>query len=463
MMKTNRFAILTPDHQILSYGSQGWEHINSYVHTSNLGNICVAGLHADLTHLWVAPGVVVANENFATWGEKDGFKAVNINWDDSGKLIASASAIRHDDYPGRRQITVVFVENGKWRCFEGLSPKVTYITIEYIQRALGVAISGSPGPVGWALLKRLHPEYDNEGISTVDLTKMHFGEGAEELIWESPVLKTGLTGYLHKADRNMAFTAASTGSDSKYGVGIPEHVKERIATHVNDCSPRKFNGKDVGVYKCNIKGKDMPLLPEPWGGSRKGAWVASPQVRLLLNRGYQVEITEAYIFPKSYALLDKWGTFLWEARQSFKNDTEKWKHPLGRACAAKAIKEIANSLIGFLRYANFDEKNADKRRTDIRTQTISRNVELVYHNIAKIEREERLRPVMVYMDALYYVTSSEYARADIPTLFKREYELGGYKYEGSIQISPQVTTILMNRSLSVSQKLMLLNKIGWVQ
>ena len=128
--------------------------------------------------------------------------------------------------------------------------------------------------------------------------------------------------------------------------------------------------------------------------------------------------------------------------------------------AARGVKQAANAVIGLFRSSKFGARTP--QRTDIRTQTVSRNAEIFYHNIEKVETLDRIRPALTYMDAVYYITSSPNGPKDIPSIMGRAQRLGGFKYEGSVQITPDVERALIEEN-TVSNKLAFLNKKGWVK
>lgn len=433
-----------------------WESTETHFpHTVNVGDLCQFGLTQNLTHLWVEPDALAVppEKEFAQY-DPILWDSVKLYW--NGDQLKTVSARKPETTRGRRQITTVFAHNSRWAesrepgvpgWAQVATPKQLLITVAYLEKVLGVPISGSPGNAGWKLVQKLHPEWVFD-IPNVDLRACHFGpESGREIIWQSPLLKQDMRGkYVHKFDRTMAYTAASSSSDAMYGVGTPLHVEGD-----------SFDPKKVGVWRCTLRGGETSeLLPPPWKG---GEWIVGPTIRLLQYLGHEVRIHEGWVFPEQHQLMALWGATLWKARQSFE-DENAWKHPVCRDFARQSIKIIANATIGTTAYSKFAEEETDQRRPDIRAQTVARSAELVYHNILKIYKTYGMTPAMVYMDAVYYIFDSVDGRATLPSMVAREGKLGGYKYEGHISIDETVNDIFAASS-NTGRKLELLNTIGW--
>jgi len=74
----------------------------------------------------------------------------------------------------------------------------------------------------------------------------------------------------------------------------------------------------------------------------------------------------------------------------------------------------------------------------------------------------------VYMDAIYMISDNPNGRQAFPKLVEREFEedgttlkLGGFKYEGRVELTPDVLA-MFNSSMSESSRLEYLNKKGWI-
>ena len=386
------------------------------------------------------------------------------------KRIATTSVWKR----GSGHVDIIIPSHTAWNegteAFKGVDAKGLLGAITYLERALGITITGSPGGIGWELLKTLRPEWI-ENIP-VNLRELHFtAKAGGDLIWQHELLKQGLGlprpgRYLHKFDKRSAYPAAATQTD--IGKGTPVHLDGEAAARA--AVHEKGHPQEVGVWRCTIEYDPLQYdsnMPPVWRedkGTYEGTegWIAGPIIRMLRAFGHRVTVHEGYVFPERHDLLVKWGTLLWNARQSFMGDTgEPWRNASYAAIAGKATKQIANSTIGFTAFKGFEEDEEEKRRPDIRLQVVSRNREIIRHNIDKVARLQHDKPVMVYMDAIYYLSDAQDGATAFPVLMGCGGKFG-YKYEGRIEVTPDVQA-MFSRGMSVADRLEFLNKKGWVK
>ncbi len=284
------------------------------------------------------------------------------------------------------------------------------------------------------------------------------------MIWQHELLRQGLglprpSKYVHKFDRRSAYPYVASKTD--YGKGTPVHVD-----HGEDARHEKRHPQEVGVWRCSIQYAPTynPDMPPVWGehlGTHAGSegWLAGPIIRMLRAFGHEVTVHEGYVFPERHDLLAKWANFLMEKRQEF----NKPGPPSVRTVddiVYKALKQIPNTTIGFTAFRKFAEDEEEKRRPDIRLQTVARQREILRHNIQKVFDETGEAPIMVYMDAVYYL--SEEPVLMFSAYQQRENMPGGMRYEGRIELTPDVQAMFA-RKLNVVDRLEVLNKIGWTR
>lgn len=429
-------------------------------------------LDSGFSHVWVLPEAgVIADEQWVGVAlpagklgteYEDEKHSMLLNFAADSRQLSSAS-IRRQPSGGQKQIMIMFLGNTRWARVDdedednwciGIAPRELLGTVFYLQNALDVPMGGSPSTMGWALLRKYHPDWVKDG-PIGDLKSKHFGpHAAKPIIWQRPLqadeLEDGM--YLIKADKGMQFPDAA--SSSFYGIGSPVYTKH-------------YDAKKVGTWhiRAHYNPAAHPLLPPIYTGGTEG-WVAGPLVRLLQSQGYEVEILEGWAFVNNgdkirpHMLLRQWANKLWDSRAMFRRPLD-FKNPRAARAAADCIKQIAVSTIGVTAYGGFEEDEyTDKRRPDIKLETVARAIELMHHNIMKFFALYGQTPVMVYADALYYVCKCSNGRVAFPAIFAREGQLGGYKYEGSIKITPVVRDILTAK-MSVNKKLHELNELGW--
>lgn len=326
------------------------------------------------------------------------------------------------------------------------SPKQLLMAIHYVEDALGVDVGSSPSATGWRLLHKLHAK-ELASAADASLAAMHFqAASAADFIDKRPLTEDEQQKrYVLKLDKNSAYIASATSEF--YGMGTPVHTTT-------------FDEKAVAVWRVTVHATgDFPFKRLMHVGER---WLAGPLVRMLIAMGCEVEIHEGYCFPDKFMLLKSWANKVWTARLSFKTDTATWKFDNARMMAEKAIKQIAVTTLGLTGYHGFGTaEESEKKRPDIKLQTVARTHELMYFNIMKALRQDGCMPIMIATDAVYVLADSTDPRKVCPTYLEREGRLGGYKFEGAIEITPNVLSVLTNMAMPVMKRLELLNKIGW--
>ncbi len=349
------------------------------------------------------------------------------------KKVAAVSVWKR----GTGHINIIFPHNTAWAgLFADVAPRELLVAIAYVEKVLGLSVTSSPGSIGFGLIKKLHPEWI-ESIE-FDWRAAHFTASAgADMVWQHPDLKEATKKrYIHKFDRNSAYPYA--GAQTEIGAGVPVYLGAKDAR--NASLHFKGHPQAVGVFHCTVEYMDVDRsLPPAWTEHKEAGyegWLAGPIVRLLVAKGHNIWVNEGFVFPERHQLLAKWATILWDSRQAL-NNRDIYRRVECAALAQSMIKLIANSTIGFTAFRGFDDDD-EKRRPDIRLQVVARQRELLKHNIDKVYEVHAKWPVMAYMDALYYVSDLEEGFDAIPHFGIRQALPGGFKWEGRIEISPDV-------------------------
>lgn len=436
-----------------------------------LNDLAEAARQYHITHVWVMPayGEFFRAENHDEWS----YKITERN-----HHMAAASVWKRG---WGKNVNIIFPQHTAWG-WNDIGPHDLLITIRYLQQALGVTIGASPGRVGWTYLKKLHPQWV-ETIPQFDWKAAHFtSAAAPDIIWQRALTTTERENgvFVHKFDESAAYPYAASQTDM--GVGTPVYLHAEMAGRA--AVHEKGHPQSVGVWRCTLH--SFPLnadngMPPIW--KKTTGWLAGPMIRLLSKIGYTVEIHEAYVFPDRHDLLVKWANSLWLIRQGFILAAGgTWKNEKCAKLAAKATKTVMNATIGMTAFRKFDEEKDDEmKRPDIRLQAIARHVELKWHRIEKIRTLYGITPVLIYMDALYYISSESDGRKLFPELMKREGQFGGYRYEGRVALDepfsytfkgdnaptafsgPLMRDLLEDNRYSEGNKLEVLNAKGWVR
>jgi hypothetical protein len=416
--------------------------------------ITEAGYKHYITHIWIMPNVGPIAET----GDKGWSFSPHRNRRND---IMSISAFKQGH--ARKDLEIIFPQYTAWWgndsspgwCHD-CSPHDLLITVHYLEQVLGVPVSASPGRTGWEYLKKVRPEWI-EQTPDLDLKSCHFDKTATtDIIWQRSLLDTERTGYIHKFDKAAAYPYAA--SKTTIGVGTPVHKD-----HGDDAEPNS-DKQSVGVWHCTVEyassyDTSMPPIWKEHRGKTSQGWLSGPIIRLLRTYGHTVNVHEGWVFPESHAAMTKWANSLWGIRQGF--ESPHWRSEQGANLARTATKQLMNSTIGMTAFAGFEDDD-EMKRPDIRIQIIARHRELTYHNIEKTRTLYGVTPVMVYMDALYYISANPDGRALLPDLVKREGQFGGYRYEGRVEITSDVLEIF-DTKMGEAERLEYLNKKGWVQ
>ncbi len=425
---------------------------------SSIEAVVEAALSRYATHIWIHPET-------GTFNEPRSHDAYTFDYHTRNRKTAGISAWKRNT--GGRKVTIIFPENTAWAGEGGWLHNATayeiLVVIHYLEQVLGVPVGMSPGRVGWNYLKTLHPEWVEE-VPGVDLRAAHFSkEVARDLIWQRLLtfVEQGKA-FIHKFDKSAAYPYASTQTDIGAGTPVLLTGNDAAIAAVHE----KGHQQEVGVWRCSIRYNAAsydPAMPPVWlehKGTYAGAegWLAGPIIRLLRSQGHTVDIHEGYVFPDKHDVLVQWANNLWTFRQRF-NTPGAFKNEHCATLAGRAMKQIMNHAVGMTGSGKLADDD-EMKRPDIRIQVITRHRELTWHNINKVKQLYGVTPVLVYMDAAYYISNEPDGRNLFPELMKRTGKFGGYRWEGRIALEPDVLAILADTS-NAGRTLELLNKRGW--
>ncbi len=422
---------------------------------STLIELADLALRRGLTHVWiqVQPGEFYSDTSHGEWSIKP--------FSNRRGALKTVSVWKR----GAGHVNLIFPQNTAWwgnekhpGWIQGASPIEIIGTVTYLERALGIPVAGSPGGIGWDLLKKLRPEWIED--IPINLAKIYFTPRAAcDLIWQHP----GLAGlmrefrFIHKFDRAAAYPYV--GSHAFIGLGTPEYKDhgrdmDPVLTSKGTYSPSHA----VGVWRCTINYQmDVEMVDMPPAWDEGDGWLVGPIINLIRAAGHEVTVHEGWVFPEKHQLLAPWSNFLWNVREQFEGKPGRCY-----ALARKAVKQIANATIGLTAYRGFDEGEQEMRRPDIRLQVVGGVRATMWHNIQEVRRAQGVPPAIVYMDAVYYLSNAEDGRATFPTLMKREGKPGGYRYEGRVELTQGVQEQLLSEK-GENDMLAVLNEAGWVQ
>jgi hypothetical protein len=351
------------------------------------------------------------------------------------------------DSESARDVCIGFAEhNDRWDLDGITHPVILLATITYLEDALDTPIEFSPNHVGMYLMQRENTKQRKEWTRPVRMIDYPpaANTGVSGISWkrvltEDELFMLGIVAY----DKNGMYSASCTGV--LLGSGEPTHITcPTFHTKESELQP--------GVWRCQISGSS-PFngreLPHPTDGVTRG-WFWTYTVKLLLELGYNVEISEAWVWDhkESHTILRPWAESLWQARLSLKTNTERYTNRQARVYAYEASKEVANQGMGLLDHKpdHPDWKGAyDWYRPDWYA-LLKDNAR--YQMFWRIRKYLGLgfTPVGIHEDCLYYVTNDPTPETALPGMMDRRDKLGGYKVKyAHVQVIPmEVAAPLFN-------------------
>ncbi len=358
----------------------------------------------------------------------------------------------------QRTVYAGFLEyNTDWKLDKTFDPVVALATLTYIEDALGVAAVYSAGKTGIYLMKKVNQKKRVEWIEKIDIRKITPLREQQacvgDLNWKRELTQDD-TGYLVSFDKNMAYPASCTSV--LLGSGSPTH-ESNPTFDLKKSKP--------GLWCCKISGTsqfDGVHLPHPTDGKTEG-WFYTYTVKLLHEVGYQVEITEAWVWNECHTILRPYAEKLFEAREKVDDglspDTQRYKNAEARKIASKAIKFIAVKSLGWTRQIegrmDTDEELDWYIRPDWDDLIIDNARYQIFWRIRTCMKSGYY-PVGVHADCLYFTSPVSDHEQALPNLEKpmmdRRKKLGGYKqhYQTPITIDEARDIFTRNKTMSTA-------------
>lgn len=404
---------------------------------TNLGELAELALAANLTYIWVLPGSQVSqhvNQVFIQHVDEewDTFASTS-RMDEKRPMFARIWRKKTSGHAGRT-IYVGFPEHSSWpwKCPDTIT---LLATVTYLEQAVGMPMVWSPGYMALALLKALNLEKRASWLKplTTDLRTLPTNTGktlpiartARDLTWKRQLTaKEKRQKYLHKFDKNSMYLASATGL--LVGEGDPEHVDGDA-----------FDERLPGFWHVKTEQGGSPYdsinLPSP----ARLEWLTTAMVSCARKLGYRMDILEGYQWREEgryHRTLETWAKMLWDVRQSLKQPSETYKHDLARKNAYATIGVMAHVAIGKLAD---EDTTGGLYRPDIWALVVGRACANIFHNL-ETYRLRGYTPVLIYTDALWFVSNDPNPETAIPGLLDKHDKLGGYKLVYTLPMSKDV-------------------------
>jgi len=437
-----KHAILSQNENVayLLTGQERTDHINL---SNDLEGLCNLALQREFTHLWIHPSTAI---RFELRGPEPLLMAAHwdtlANWQyrDQGAPIEDNHLVSLHGYRrfprGRSpRFNLIFLEYAAFD-WGNLAPEEILRMIADLESKLGVSVGGSPAGVGLRYLQKINEKHLQWlAQPDTDLASIPFDRAARPLIWSRPPSEDEQARrYLYKFDENSAYPRAAV--EERFGVGDPVHYP--MGTGFNHMLP--------GIWRVDVEfSPDLhPLLPPPvWSNFE---WLATPMVKLLVQLGCGIFVNEAWVFPKYEYIFRKWGKNLWEYTQEYERGTSE----------RIAFKQIMNEPLGLVRSKMFGT-DSFKFRPDWNSMIVGSTRANVHRKAVKYGLQGHY-PIMVQLDALYYLSDEKLPNVAVPGILDHSSSLGGYKLDFCLEVDDQVRNILLTSS--GSRRLHALNELA---
>jgi len=415
----------------------------------------------NLDYVWVAPGsllsacdpIAFCNADHEVWDIR------YVEEPGTHTRLARMKRVvawrRSGTFTEKRTIEIVFPEQTSWE-WEEESPLTILLALQRMHHDFGFPVGSHPGAVGRDLMKWFVLK-DLQLTPHIDLAQLPAKCG-RDFAWKKPIETTAkeLNGglWLHCYDKNSMYVSAA--SNCALGIGDPVYFGPEHTMKEPDIRNAGLWRVEVDPISRVVKGIPGPLetyrykLPFPLPQNQE--WCTSPVLKCLIEMGWHVQVFEGYEWPLSRRALGKWAEALWGHRMTYKElDTEE-----GQLCYF-SMKRIATASIGLLASDTTPLKEKMWYRPDWWSTIIETAKARMLYNIDHYGKDYGMWPVMVYTDALYYVSDSPMPDK---RLLQRENELGGYKYKSGIPVNQDVID-WFNSEMSAGEVARLVNT--WAQ
>jgi len=287
--------------------------------------------------LWIAPGSDLARKatHASFWEMPDigdaapGWKIFATGPQDS---IPNAASVRRNGVSGeaRREVMIYADIDTRWMLADVADGPPWAPThhkyLDYIttyEQTMGVQARFTPASTALALLQKLHTDCSSvayldplsrDAYDRIPWPTHHAVKHANQYVRDGK--------FVHVFDKRSAYMASAMG---EVGRGDPIHWSAYSDPLADDIQKETPGLWCISAHVPNAYGMGLipdishGALPSPFnslGDVPDHEWYYTPQVKLAMMMGYQVQVHEAYIWPKHHRTLRPWVTRLWDARQA---------------------------------------------------------------------------------------------------------------------------------------------------
>lgn len=437
-----RYGVLTDTHVHTLIVQDDRKKVQRYPLTGipgHIGDVCTLANELDISHLWIMPGTALdtsINQSFTSpRDEWDVFTKYSEYQPESESVPTDTarpmfSRIWRKNTSGRagRQVLIACPPYGyeakSWGWEQITTPHELLGTLDYLDTALNIPVQWGPGHMSTLLVRSLNNSKERLPWiqeCSIDLKALPFNVSARDLIWKAGALPEGSEGqYLHLFDKNSSYLAAYTGV--AVGEGDPVH---RSGDEIQ-------NTQLPGIYRVTYQVNDSIFDGEQLPLVINTDWVTPDIITYARTLGYSVTVHECYQWEKKHRTLESWAYALWKARAALHptyGNHQTYHNEHCRNNAYNTIKTIA--LIGAGKFAS--KKTSHFLRADWWALGVGRARATMFRKISQLYQELH-RPVFIYNDGMYIVSSNPNPEQAIPGMCDKWDKLGGYKHEYTLRI-----------------------------
>lgn len=437
-----------------------------YEGLSTLGDILGLAVKYGFTHIWIPEGVTFDTSPEAMATLRADCEDLLLNWEPSlsnapNTLISVFARKRQEGIKRYRPVNIMFLPHltWEWAHTPQLLAETLFSIVSQLENDLHVPVAGSPAGVGSKYLISLYAKQDENGRRvlpswlcekhTKDYNAIPWGQGAKPLLFDRSPSDEELdaAGYVVCIDKNAAHPRAAC--EEKFGTCEPVYMTADEILNAG-FDPRTL----PGLY--NVTKWD-PARVDPQLGSliRQGLipniiwqssqWFFNPTIKAAMKLGYEPVFTGGYVFPENGHIYRKWAKELWEKR-----------HASNDPAIVGSYKQVMNDFLGRTRSAKLP-CDSWEFRPDHNGIVVDGTRAVMFYNIVNLALQGYY-PVMVQLDALYYLLPSNQVRQHLASKYSPD-SFGGYKIKWCLPLNKKVREVLQG-TLTRTRKLQQLNLLA---
>ncbi len=376
-----------------------------------------------ISHFWLWPGSDQEQAGMDFLQEIEGFRLFVSQTSDGQPKFASIRLLAKSGHT----VYIGYPTRGRWN-WTLENPVDILQTVDYLENKMGVPVEWSPGHMGSDLLKQAW-EHKPDVIRDCerDLRDLPFNEAAMGIDFRRELTESMIGRWVHHFDKNSEYLSACRSVNC--GIGEPIHLGNQLQVHGLPGIYRVKWGQGIQQFRgeSTFDGVLLPTIID-----HRQEWITEDVLAYALQQGYEVEILECHMFQDYAKILDKPAWSIWQARRAFKEGT--FENETARQNAYNTAKEVALIFIGNFAMSKQIHPGLDRIHPNWWADVVGRARVALLANIKRFAAVAGA-PICVERDGLFFVSRDANYRTAVPGILDRQEELGGFKHEGSCQLT----------------------------